>query len=128
MKATIKQGEFEINSNHRKEHAFSKQYTLVHFKDNQIKLALEVRIYRTKSRSYACVWLRGEDGWNSGSGFAGGYGYCKDSAAVHTAFTNAGIELSESISGRGHTAIRTAIIAVGEALGLEHGTIIEAHG
>ena len=46
---------------------------------------------------YACIWHNN----GSGSGYAGGYGYHKASAAAQAAITSSGIDLSEDIDGRG---------------------------
>lgn len=77
------------------------------------------RIYmglsRNSSTVYATVWLHGKEYHASGSGQAGGYGYNKESAAVDTALSMAGVKLSRSIHGTGET--REALEATARALG-----------
>ena len=41
---------------------------------------------------------------------------CKGSAAADTAIRAAGVKLTEDINGRGASAIREAVLAIGEAL------------
>lgn len=58
---------------------------------------VDARCYMGRSSQasvvYACVWIKGGDTYRSGRGNAGGYGYCKRSAAIAQALTAAGIEL-----------------------------------
>lgn len=79
-----------------------------------------LRIYAGRSKSasrvYASVWVHNKC---AGSGWAGGYGYHKSSAAASEALTNAGIKLDEPISGRGDNVIADALHAVGIALGYD---------
>lgn len=74
---------------------------------------------RTASKVYASVWLNCHERsiHTSGTGSAGGYGYCKESAAVGDAFASAGIELAEDIRGRGVDAIYNTIKAIAEHFG-----------
>jgi hypothetical protein len=72
---------------------------------------------RSASRVYACVWIHGRGYSLSGKGMAGGYGYCKKSAAIGAAFGSAGVRLSESIQGVGMSAVREAMVATCRALG-----------
>lgn len=76
---------------------------------------------------YACLWVCGNDTYFTGYGKAGGYGYHKPSAAFASALASCGIELSERISCVGDEAIRSAIMAIGEALYPEYNaTVVEA--
>lgn len=79
-----------------------------------------LRIYSARSRKasriYASIWVHNKC---AGSGWAGGYGYHKASAAALEALTNAGIKLDEPISGRGDNAIADALRAIGIALGYD---------
>ena len=87
---------------------------------------VDLRIsYTSGGTAYACIWLYQPvnfdagvmgSGWSNGSGSAGGYGYDKGSAAAATAIRSAGVQLSEDIDGRGASAVREAVKAVGEAL------------
>lgn len=60
-----------------------------------------------------------------GAGRVGGYGYHKLSALFQEVLDNAGIQLSDSISGVGDGAIRDAIQAIGHALGYPTIEILE---
>jgi hypothetical protein len=70
---------------------------------------------RNASRVYCTMRSGNETVIASGSGWAGGYGYDKESAALDDAIRNAGITLSRSISGTGEC--RQALEAVARALG-----------
>lgn len=60
---------------------------------------------------YASIWVHSIE-YPSGHGKAGGYGYCKCSAAMGDAIRSAGIELSHRISGGGMQAIEGALLAI----------------
>lgn len=81
---------------------------------------VDLRFYMGRSSNssivYACLWVYGNDLYLTGYGTAGGYGYHKQSAAFEGALASCDIELSERISGVGDEAIRSAIMAIGEAL------------
>lgn len=100
---------------YRKEHGFIKQFTLYDLDKSPPAEVICLRIYRTSSRHYACVWVHG---WNGGygGGWAGGGGYHKSSAAAAKAIEAAGIKLSEDIAGRGDSYIRKALEAIADAL------------
>lgn len=94
-----------------------------------------VRVWTGRSRSsstvYASIWVSGEynDEGTSGTGQAGGYGYCKVSEAVARAIANAGIKLyglsysridqeidytkETDIGGTGEVSIPRALLAIG---------------
>lgn len=95
-----------------------------------------LRLYCGRSRSastvYSALWVHGEQQWTTGKGSAGGYGYCKYSEAAARAIESAGIELYGTpysstgkvdfskpcrIGGVGETAIKSALLAIGQALG-----------
>jgi len=85
---------------------------------------VSARFYRGRSRNasqvFCTVWIHGR---SSGTGKAGGYGYCKKSAAFAAALEQAGIILTDDkgkpayISGTGMTAVHQALKAIGRALG-----------
>ena len=87
--------------------------------------------YMGKSRNasvvYGSVWLSSSPGAPgcAGHGKAGGYGYHKCSAAIDQAFASAGVKLSQDISGRGESAIRAALEAVGRTQGHTSMNIVE---
>jgi hypothetical protein len=97
---------------------------------------VDCRLYMGRSRSsstvYASIWVNIKDskkpkdwvyGFTSGTGYAGGYGYHKQSAAVQDALTSAGIGLYNAnkarryIDGVGDSAIREALLAVAYTAG-----------
>ena len=120
MKATI------INTNaanltpaHRKENNFREEYSAFYIDENgEMRTLVTLRIYSTESRAYACCWISCgyTQVWTRGSGYAGGYGYHRASAAAEEALAKAGVVLSEHINGRGDSAILEAVKAVGECL------------
>ncbi len=129
MKATINLQE-KINAKaHRKENHFMYEYLGLAVVGNQIRTAVNLRIYGTDSRNYCCVWINNGQQWGAGSDYAGGYGYHRPSAAAHGALKNAGVQLSEPINGRGDTAIEAAVLAVLDALYpvAEIKSVIKAH-
>lgn len=123
---------------YRKEKAgLYRQYTLVDL-TNGSSLSMKngfayyaqpmvVRVYWPAQTAFACVWLSTRDWHAVGKGKAGGYGYCKESAAVDSALRDAGLTLEHSIHGVGTQAIIEAMTAFAEFLGLTNWTITEAH-
>ena len=111
---------FAINGKaHRKEKGYAGTYLVVDLKTGDVRL--DLRIYWTESRCYACVWF--DDA--SGSGYAGGYGYDKTSAAAYSAFKCAGLEIS-GLSASGMTAEACELVAT-EILGLDSFKVIHTH-
>jgi hypothetical protein len=88
--------------------------------DGELISPITVRCYMGRSSSasvvYASVWIGDRTLHTSGHGQAGGYGYCKVSAAIDNAFRSAGVELNKSISGVGTRAVESAIVAIGKYL------------
>jgi hypothetical protein len=95
-----------------------------------------LRLYCGRSRSastvYSAIWVHGDNFWTTGKGSAGGYGYCKYSAAAQSAIDSAGVKLYGTpysstgevdfdkpcdIGGVGETAIKAALLSIGQALG-----------
>ena len=82
--------------------------------------AITLRVYHSPRGSsfYACVWIHvtdkrtGAKFHTSGRGSAGGYGYCKLSAACADALASAGVKLSQSIAGVGERAVEDALRAI----------------
>jgi hypothetical protein len=106
------------------------RWTLIAFDDNQFKELATIRWYMGRSSSasvvYCTIWVTGHvvtDGC-SGSGHAGGGGYCKSSAAFEDALHKAGIKTDKGISGRGMTVVEDALIALGKHAGFEHVKLI----
>ncbi len=73
---------------------------VVRLPSGDMREVITVSCYMGRSASasvvYAVLWVRCADGhWTSGSGSAGGYGYHKESAAIASAISSAGIELQD---------------------------------
>lgn len=111
MKATINPRD-KFNANYRKD-SLHHGYKVIEAATG--KTVVDARIYWPHSVAYAAVWINSETLHASGTGKAGGYGYCKQSAALAEALVNAGVTLSENISGVGHIAMRDAVLAVARA-------------
>lgn len=127
MKATITGTVKHWNVNHRKENGFNCEFTAFAITaDGQKKDLCTLRVYWTQSRAYACCWIYSNGNCYAGSGWAGGYGYHKPSAAAREALEGAGVELSEDINGRGRDAIISAVEAVGIAAAPE-GALVFVH-
>ena len=100
------------------------------YSENDSHAVVELRIYGTGSRNYACLWVHDSSNSGistSGTGWAGGYGYHRPSAAAYEAITNAGFTLSEHISGVGDSAIESAVKAIAEHLGYTDYLFFKAH-
>ncbi len=82
--------------------------------------AITIKVYHSPRGSsfYASVWIAitdkrtGAKVYASGRGSAGGYGYCKLSAACADALASAGVKLSQSIAGVGERAVEDALRAI----------------
>ena len=83
---------------------------------------ITVRWYMGRSNSasvvYCSIWTSSNTHYATGHGKAGGYGYCKQSAAFGCAVRSAGIRLSSSVDGVGHSAIHEACEAIARAMGI----------
>jgi hypothetical protein len=99
--------------------------------------AVTVRWYKSNRHNahtiHCCIWVFGKDhsvvGHRSGSGKAGGYGYCKSSAAFAEALENAGFRTPfDSISGRGMYVVEDAIKGIGILLGYSIDNMIVVGG
>ena len=110
----------------RKESKFHSQFSVLD-KDTGQEIAIS-RFYDTETRVYCCLWIRGHKASGSGAGFAGGYGYHKESAALEHAIGNAGIKLSEPIGGVGERDMVRALEAIAQAVsGKRRFFVIKAH-
>lgn len=88
------------------------------------------RIYQPGTTAYCVLWVWGDkrQGYGRGLGKAGGYGYHKASAALSEAALDAGVKLSDAISGHGSGAMRDAVEAIAKAASGKRRLIIhEAH-
>jgi hypothetical protein len=99
----------------------------------EMQQPLVARIYGTGAANTACLWINTTNKKHpyglhvSGSGKAGGYGYHRASAALGEAIHNAGFTLSESISGRGESAMREAMLALAKVAGIKRPAIVESY-
>jgi hypothetical protein len=92
--------------------------SLIVFAGNRLHEICTARWYMGRSKEasvvYCSIWVHRPEqrdrktgelevpgAWWSGTGKAGGYGYHKQSAALHQAIRSAGITLSRSVSGTG---------------------------
>lgn len=95
----------------------------------ELRSVVTLRIYATKSRHYACVWINGdrEDHHRNGSARAGGYGYHRASQAAECALMNCGFRFSKPIGGTGEQSIREAVLACAAAIGFKKANLHVAH-
>jgi hypothetical protein len=98
------------------------------FHDGSAHAVICARLYGTGKMNFAALWINHAPGnlHTSGTGSAGGYGYHRPSAALGEAIRNTGFELSESISGRGESAMREALLAIAAAIGIERPALVES--
>lgn len=84
-----------------------------------VQVCAILRIWQTKARAYASLWVMSPDsGPNmSGHGSASGYGYHRGSAAVSQAIKSAGFAYGEYIEGAGGTVYPEALAACCRAIG-----------
>jgi len=73
---------------------------VVRLPSGELREVITARCYMGRSASasvvHAVLWVRCANGkWTSGSGYAGGYGYDRESAALAGAVKSAGIELKD---------------------------------
>lgn len=89
-------------------------------KARQIETLVDARCWMSRSSSasvvYCSIWVDGPNAGWSGYGTAGGYGYHKASAALAEAIRSAGWELDKGLDGRGDSAMREALMAIGRHL------------
>lgn len=113
----------------RKEAHYCRSYIGAVWNGETVETPVEIRLYRTNARVYACIWVNDSRTGTqiSGGGYAAGYGYCKDSAAAGEAIEDAGIQLSRDIKGRGTEQVILAVQAICMALGYNDVKVIQAH-
>ena len=131
----------KFTTSHRKEkNGFTEEYAVIMpdsrpGRENECYAPITARIYWGSSRCYCCLWagIRSKDNPHyqvdsrNGSGFAGGGGYHKASAALQEAITNAGFALDQAIDGRGEGYMQEALLAIAAACGYPEGRIHRAH-
>lgn len=116
---------------------------VVRLPSGELREVVTVNCHMGRSASasvvYAVLWVRCKDGeWTSGSGSAGGYGYHKESAAIASAISSAGIELKDmdrtdrpdrrfNLGGTGHSYYPQVFEAIARAAGYRGRTLFVSH-
>ena len=117
MKVNVKSMARALNPSHRKEKGFYRQISIICA--NSGAEAVTARFYWPSNdgggRCYSCVWIYGKEALGAGSGYAGGYGYHKESAALLAALNSAQAYVDTDIRGRGEGAMREALLATARA-------------
>lgn len=132
MKATYDPtAKTSYTTSHRRESAgLHKEFSMLipsEYRPGEAQAVATLRLYWPGTVCYACLWVNSEAVRTSGSGTAGGYGYCKASAAAGNAISNAGFTLDRSINGVGIDAIREAMKAIAAEIGHPEALLHEAH-
>jgi len=122
------------NGEHYTNKAQIKCYIVVAMRGGEYAEPVTVRVWKNAraERVYASIWVQ-HTTLCAGTGFAGGGGYDKTSAAIGAAIESAGICIKSSetgldadIGGRGDSAIRDALEAISKALGFDDIHIVTA--
>jgi hypothetical protein len=92
----------------RKENHFYKEDAVMTIIDGRIQCKFIVRYYATSKTHYCCIWLTlPKTAYIHSSGWAGGYGYHRESAALNDALKNCGIEFYNLAgTGQGEEALK----------------------
>ncbi len=126
----INRGAGHFKSSHRKENHVNNEYMAIC--PNTGQKIVTLKTYRTNARHYAAVWFGGQiNGAHyscEGTGWAGGYGYCRESAAAASAIQSAHVALDSDIDGRGTECIRGAVLAIAAAFGRQDALFVKANG
>jgi len=127
----------KFSTSHRKENGgFHAEYAAIvpdNYEHNHSKCRnpVTLRLYWPGTVCYACLWVggkvEGEEIYTSGSGNAGGGGYCKASTAAGEAIRNAGFKLERRIDGVGESAIEEAVLAIAAAVGYPDAMLHVSH-
>ena len=134
MKATYDPtAKTKFTTSHRKERGgFHAEYAAIVPDDyehnkSRSRAVVTLRIYWPASTCYACLWVYSDPIHTSGSGSAGGGGYCKESAAAGEAIRNAGFTLEKRIDGVGTQAVEEAVLAIAAACGYPAAMLHRSH-
>jgi hypothetical protein len=115
---------------------------VVRLPSGEMREVVTARCYMGRSASasvvHAVLWVKCADGhWTSGSGSAGGYGYHKESAAIASAISSAGIELKDvgndrkdhwfDLGGTGGSYYPQVFEAIARAAGYRGRTLLVSH-
>jgi len=107
-------------------HAFYKEMAII-YDDRQTPCRF--RFYGNNSRIHCIAWISGNEVYGSGYGYADGYGYCKESAAMEAAIKSAGIDMGEHWGGVGETKMREAALSIAQKVTGKRSFILHtAHG
>lgn len=114
---------------HRKENNFLHSFKLMAIYKNELVEVADLRTYATNANHYACLWIHSSKNnfYSSGSGFAGGYGYHRESASAFEAFDSAGVKFDYHWGGSGDSSINKSLMALGKKLGYRKLYIIKSH-
>lgn len=128
MKATLPKADHISNGlNYGSEKETTYTFVVVAHHKGDLKEVLACRCYMGRSRNaetvYASIWTFGPK-WLSGTGKAGGWGYCKTSAAINEAIRSAGIKLDKGIHGAGIERAMEAMTAIARALGFRKTIVV----
>ena len=112
----LKQNDKGFRIGDRKDNLPHEKYSVCTIEKGQIEERIDVRVYFSKSKVYAAIWVRPKKAFShpSGTGWASGYGYDKPSAAIQQAFRAAGYQFEKSFGGVGQQGIEAALKAVAE--------------
>jgi len=115
---------------------------VVRMPSGELREVITVKCYMGRSASasvvHAVLWVKCADGhWTSGSGSAGGWGYHKESAAIASAISSAGIELKDmendrkdhwfDFGGTGTSYYPQVFDAIARAAGYRGRTLLVSH-
>lgn len=116
---------------------------VVRLPSGELREVVTARCYMGRSASasvvHAVMWVRCADGhWTSGSGHAGGYGYHKESAAIASAISSAGVTLQDldrtdrpdrwfDFGGTGTSYYPQVFEAIARAAGYRGRTLLVSH-
>ena len=115
---------------------------VVRLPSGEMREVITVRCYMGWSASasviHAVMWVKCADGhWTSGSGHAGGYGYHKESAAIASAISSAGVTLQDlendrkdhwfDLGGTGTSYYPQVFEAIARAAGYHGRTLFISH-
>lgn len=116
-------------TSYRRESSFYQELALIDL--DRGESVAEFRFYGPGATVYCVAWLNlwhyGIEASCRGMGKAGGYGYHKPSAAMGEALKDCGFTFAEEIHGVGDDAIRRAIVAIAEKVGIARPYIHYAH-
>lgn len=132
LKATLPRSPALNGRNYGGEKEMVRAMSAVVYSRGELLQPVKVRWYMGRKadgagRVYCSVWIHGRGTECAGHGWAGGYGYDKESAAFESALGGAEVTLSESIGGAGDTATRAALESIVRAMGYSGKVLLISH-